>query len=111
MFAIRCQGAVEVIVPNVPLTGEHADELRETIEHCSSNGLPMVVLNLHDVPLIDSDGLESLLDIRDTVRERGGSVKLASLTPLSQDILRITGVAEHFEVFPDDKAAVRSFVQ
>ncbi len=111
MFAIRCQGAVEVIVPNVPLTGEHADELRETVQHCLSDGLPMVVLNLHDVPLIDSAGLESLLDIRDSVHSRGGSVKLAALTPLSQEILRVSGVVEHFEVFPDDKAAVRSFVQ
>lgn len=111
MFAIRCQGAVEVIVPNVPLTGEHADELRETVQHCLSDGLPMVVLNLHDVPLIDSAGLESLLDMRDSVHSRGGTVKLAALTPLSQDILRVSGVGEHFEVFPDDKAAVRSFVQ
>ncbi len=111
MFAIKCQGAVEVIVPNVPLVGESAVELRETVEHCLSDGLPMVVLNLHDVPLIDSVGLESLLDVQDAVRERGGSIKLAALTSLSQDILRVTGVAEQFEIFPDDKAAVRSFVQ
>jgi anti-anti-sigma factor len=111
MFAVKTQGAVEVIVPNVPLKGEYVDELRETVEHCLTDGLPMLVLNLHDVALLDSAGLELLLDIHDQVQNRGGAVKLASLTPLSQDILRLTGVGEHFEIFPDEKAAVRSFVQ
>ena len=111
MFAIKCQGAVEVVVPNVPLTSEHAEELRETVRHCISDGLPMVVISFHDVPLIDSAGLESLLDIRDAVHTRGGSIKLSALSPLTQDILRVSGVGEHFEIYSDDKTAVRSFVQ
>ncbi len=111
MFAVKSQGAVEVIVPNVPLKGDYVGELLETVHHCLADGLPMLVINLHDVPLLDSDGLESLLDVRDVVQKRGGTVRLASLTPLAQDILRVTGVARHFEIFPDEKAAVRSFVQ
>ena len=51
MFAVKSQGAVEVIVPNVPLKGEYVDELRETVQHCLADGIPMLVLNLHDVPL------------------------------------------------------------
>ena len=69
MFAVKSQGAVEVIVPNVPLKGEYVDELRETVQHCLADGLPMLVLNLHDVPLLDSAGLESLLDMRDAGAE------------------------------------------
>ena len=60
---------------------------------------------------MDSAGLESLLDMRDAVEKRGGMVKLASPTPLSQDILRVSGVGHQFEVFVDEKSAVRSFVQ
>jgi anti-anti-sigma factor len=111
MFAIKSQGAVEVIVPNVPLKNEYVPELLETVQHCLPDGLPMLVLNLHDVPLLDSAGLESLLDVRDLVQQRGGAVKLAALTPLAQDILRVSGVARQFEIFADEKAAVRSFVQ
>lgn len=111
MFAVKSQGAVEVIVPNVPLKSEYVQELQETVQHCLSDGLPMLVLNLHDVPLLDSAGLESLLDLRDAVENRGGTVKLAAPTPLAQDILRVSGVGRHFEIFPDEKAAVRSFVQ
>lgn len=111
MYAVKSQGAVEVIVPNVPLKSEYVEELLETVQHCLADGLPMLVLNLHDVPLLDSAGLESLLDIRDIVGQRGGQIKLAALTPLSQDILRVSGLARQFEIFPDEKSAVRSFVQ
>ncbi len=111
MFAVRSQGAVEMIVPTVPLKSENVEELMETVHHCLADGLPMLVLNMHDVALMDSAGLESLLDIRDLVQKRGGTVKLASLTPLCQDILRVSGVGRNFEVFVDEKSAVRSFVQ
>lgn len=111
MFAVKTQGAVEVVVPNVPLKAEYVEELRDTVKHCLADGLPMLVLNLHDVPLVDSAGLESLLDVRDMVQAKGGSVKLASLSPLAQDILRVSGLTRQFEVFADEKAAVRSFVQ
>ena len=111
MFAVKSQGAVEVIVPNVPLKNEYVEELMETVNHCVGDGLPMLVINFHDVPLLDSAGLESLLDVRDLVESRGGAVKLAALTPLAQDIMRVSGVGRHFEVFVDEKTAVRSFVQ
>ncbi len=111
MFTVKAQGAVEVIVPNAPLKGEYVGELLETVEHCLPAGLPMLVLNLHDVPLLDSMGLEALLDVRDLVGQRGGTVKLAGLTPLAHDILRVSGLARQFEIFLDEKAAVRSFVQ
>lgn len=111
MFAVKSQGAVEVVVPNVPLKSDYVDELHETVQHCVNNGIPMLVVNLHDVPLMDSAGLEALLDARDAVERRGGMLKLAGPTPLSQDILRISGVGQQFEVFPDEKSAVRSFVQ
>lgn len=111
MFAKRAQGAVEVITPQVPLKSEHVAEFHDTVEHCLENGVPMLVLDLHEVPLADSEGLESLLDVRERIAERRGAVKLAGLTPLMADILKITGVGEQFEIFDDAKAAVRSFVQ
>ena len=111
MFTVKSQGAVEVIAPNVPLNGEYVEELKETVQQCLGDGLPMLILNLRDVPLLDSAGLESLLDMRDLVEHRGGMMKLALPTPLTQDILRVSGVGRHFEVFPDEKSAVRSFVQ
>ena len=111
MFAVESQGAVDVVRPTVPLNHEHAEELAETIASGLGSGQPMVVVDLGEIPLIDSAGLESLLDGLDAIRSKGGTLKLASATPLCQEILRITTVAEKFEHFPDVKSAVGSFVR
>ena len=70
----------------------------------------MVVLDMSDVPLMDSAGLDALLDISDAVLLKGGAVKLAALTQLCADVLRVTGVAGHFETYKEVKIAVGSFV-
>lgn len=111
MFRVEAQGAVDVVMISAPLNHEHADNLREQVSVEQQSGKPMVVLSLKETPLIDSAGLESLLDIGDLLQQRGGQVKLAAANPLCREILKITGVAEHFELYPDVKGAVGSFVQ
>jgi len=111
MPVVEKQGAVDVIAVEGPLNQENVNSVQETVELCSAEGLPMVVLNMSDVPLMDSAGLELLLDLSDYVHQRGGNIKLAALAPLCRDILHITDVEEHFEVFDEVPTAVRSFVQ
>lgn len=111
MFRVEAQGAVDVIMISAPLNHEHAAELREQIKAEQQSGKPMVVLCMKETPLIDSAGLESLLDVNEHLQQRGGQVKLAAANPLCREILRITGVADHFELYPDVKGAVGSFVQ
>jgi len=111
MFHVESQGAVDVIKPMVPLSQENAGDLMETIEAKLSKGQSMVVLDMNDVPLIDSAGLDSLLDVQQALRSRGGIMKLAGVPQLCQEILRITRVEQQFESYFDAKTAVRSFVQ
>ena len=111
MFAVESQGAVDVVKPNATLNQENAEELTETVQNGLSGGQPMVVVDLSETPLIDSAGLESLLDAYDLVRTKGGTLKLSSATPLCQEILRITAVGERFEQYADVKTAVGSFVR
>jgi len=111
MFSVESQGAVDVVKPRAPLCHDNAGELLETVSTQLSKGQPMVVLDMGDVPLVDSAGLDSLLDVQQSLHSRGGIVKLAGVTQLCQEILRITGVNQQFESHPDVKNAVRSFVQ
>lgn len=104
-------GAIDVIVGDKPLTADNAGSLRQILEQCVHDGQPKLVLDLRDVSLIDSVGLELLLDTRDTCLRRGGTMQLASVSPLCMDILQITGVAESFELFSDSIAAAGSFSQ
>lgn len=111
MFPIETQGAVEVVSPSVPLNTETAEKFAATLLERNYAGQPMVVLDMADIPLLDSAGLEALLKVEQSLRQAGGMLKLAAVSPLCSDILRITGLNQNFEIHHDAKAAVRSFIR
>jgi anti-anti-sigma factor len=111
MFECTKQGAVDVIRAEAPLIGENHQSLREVFDRCGESGQPNVVLEMQDVSLIDSEGLELLLTTLDDFSGRGGVLKLAMPTPLCREILTVTGVARRFELFADVNSAVGSFVR
>ena len=110
MFARSKQGAVDVIAGDGPIKVEFIESLSELFEECLAEGQPRVVMNLENVPLIDSSGLELLLDIQENYQQRGGALKLAAANPLCQEILELTEVNQHVELYPDPSSAVSSFV-
>ena len=111
MFQESRQGAIKVISGSVPLSGDNLQLLKAAAEQSLAGGQPRAVLDLHEVALIDSAGLECLLDVLDLFKGRAGVLKLAAPTPLCADILSVTGVGDYFETFPDVNAAVGSFIQ
>lgn len=111
MFEQTRQGAVRLIQCGAAINREHAEEMAAALDQCLDQGQPRIVLNLQRVPLIDSRGLELLVDYQRDCIDRGGCIKLAAPTSLCQDILKATGVMSHFEVFENDLAAAGSFAQ
>lgn len=111
MFQLSKQGAVAVVSGSEPIKHEQVAELASAIDRVVQGGQPMAVLDLQRTPLIDSAGLESLLDAQDAVERRGGTLKMAAPNELIRDILRVSGVAERFEIFSDVKTAVGSFAR
>lgn len=111
MIATELQGAVTVVCPNESLAGTHAEDLLDAIEACEGRGQPMLVVDLSSVPLVNSEGLSSLLDAHDRIRRRGGVIKLAGPNPLVSEILTATGVSDRYETFPSVQTAVGSFAR
>jgi anti-sigma B factor antagonist len=111
MFQASRQGAVQVISGSAPLSAENLSLAREACEQCFGKGLPRLVFHLEAVPLIDSQGLELLLDLRDRCLQQGGALQLAAPTVLCRDILQATGLASQLAIFDDLNAAVGSFSQ
>jgi anti-anti-sigma factor len=109
MIHHETQGAVDVVQVDGTLNREQSDALAEKFVQIVKEGTPMVVCDLTHVQLIDSEGLEWLLDASDSVTHNGGTMKLAGLSPLLSDILRLTGVSNRFEIFETAKAGVGSF--
>lgn len=111
MFERRRQGAVDVIQGDQPLTAEHLPDLGRLCDESLAAGQPRAVLDLSRVPLFDSAGLEWLLSTQEQFVGRGGAIRLAAPSALCRDILSVTGIDRHFEVFNDCVAAVGSFAR
>jgi anti-anti-sigma factor len=111
MFERTRQGAVEVIRGDQPLSLDYVPKVAELIAGCEQHGQPRVVFDLTDVQLIDSSGLELLLDAQESFTRCGGQMKLVAPKGLCREILGVTGVGRRFEVFGDTSSAVGSFVK
>jgi len=111
MFESSRIGAVSIIRGDEPLNVHTLDQMAALIDECLVSGQPRVVLDLEDMPLIDSAGIALLLDYQDRCSDRGGVMKLAAPNPLCRDILTVTEVLPRFEVLQDCLSAVGSFVQ
>ena len=102
---------MHVVSGNDPLNADRVDSVRALVDECLVSGQPRVVFDLKHVPLIDSAGLELLLDAQDECVRRGGRLQIAGANTLCREILQITDVARHFEMFDDAVAAAGSFAQ
>lgn len=67
-----------------------------------------LVLNMENVPFLDSNAMEYLLDLQDRLAERMGQVKLLRCDENVRKILEITRLESSFEVFTDVHEAVRT---
>jgi anti-anti-sigma factor len=111
MFHRERQGSVDVIRGADALILQHLEQFGQLLQECLQGGQPKAIIDLQQVPLIDSAGLETLLDTRDQFEHVGGAVKLLAPNALCEEILAATGVGERFETFSDIREAVRSFAQ
>jgi anti-anti-sigma factor len=111
MFQQKFQGAVDVISGGDRISGEHVAELSALLEGRVEHGQPQIVLDLQSIVVIDSAGLELLLDFQEKCQRMGGALKLANVGALCREVLKATGVGARFEMFRDSGGAVRSFVQ
>ncbi len=110
MFEQKRQGAIDVIGGGDRISGEHVSELAAVFEECLRRGQPRIVLDLQSIALMDSAGLELLLDTHDECQRLGGAMKLANPGALCSEVFKVTGVGARFEVFGDTGSAVRSFL-
>src|SRR5512133_1801704 len=106
----RVVGDVAIVDVAGKLTLSEGDELlRDKVNSLIQQGQKKILLNLADVPYIDSAGLGEIVRTYTTVSRQGGSLKLLSLTKRIQDLLAITKLLTVFETFDNEKDAVKSF--
>ena len=89
--------------------GEGDELLKDKVNSLLNQGQKKIILNLAEVPYIDSAGLGEIVRTYTTVSRQGGHLKLLSLTKRITDLLSITKLLTVFETFDSENEAVQSF--
>jgi len=106
----RKVGNVTILDLKGKLTLGDGDELLRTkVNGLVQAGVKRIVLNLGEVPYIDSAGLGEVVRTYTTVKKQDGMLKLLNLTKRIQDLLMITKLLTVFDTYDNEPDAVRSF--
>jgi anti-sigma B factor antagonist len=101
---------VDVVSVHGSLLGH--ESRRRLVDHVRAllmEGQGRIVLDLHDVRYVDSEGLGELIECYSAAQGAGGAVKLLGVTDRLEDLLVITKLLNVFECFDTREEAVASF--
>ena len=106
----RIVGDVTILDIDGRLTiGLPAQRLKDKINSLTSEQRVQIVLNLKNVPYIDSSGLGQLVASYGSVVKAGGALKLLNVGSRNNDLLSITRLVTVFESFDTEAEAVQSY--
>lgn len=111
MFEHTKQGAVDIISGDCSIDFSSVKSIQSLANECMAFGQPQLVIDMTNVPLLDSKGLETLLEVHEECTRRGGVVRLAAPSNLCRDILDIGQISSMIEVCPDVTSAVGGFAK
>jgi anti-sigma B factor antagonist len=107
---LRSLGQVKVIKLRGRLNlGDAVDRLRETLDDLIGGGDTRILLELSEVPWIDSSGIGLLVKALTSAKQRGGSMKLLNPSKFTLQTLKMIALLDVFEIFVDQQDAVASF--
>ena len=107
---VRTQEQVKIVKLRGKLNlGSSLDRANETLKDLVNAGESRFLLDLQEVPMIDSSGIGLLVRYLTAAKQHGGSLKLLNPSKFALQTLKLVRVLSLFEVFEDQQAAVASF--
>jgi len=106
---IRTRQFAEVTMVDVGgriVAGEEATLLRDSIRTLLVLGEKNIILNLGDVPYIDSAGIGELASAYVAVKKAGGCLALLNLTRRVREVLEIVHLVTVFQIFESEDDAL-----
>ena len=98
----------------VDLTGDlsanrDGELLTDKVRSLIQQGYLHIVVDLGNVPYMDSSGLGELVQTLATTRKAGGELTLMRVTRRLQDLLAITKLVTVFDTYEDEASALANF--
>lgn len=111
MIQVQRVGIVMVIKPQSALVGECLAACRCQLTECLRSQKSRLIIDLSETTLIQSEGLEFLIESQQACLQHGGRLALTSPTELCADILQISGLKECIAMFNDLRSALGDFAR
>lgn len=84
-------------------------EVRDAVHLALAEGNRNILLVMEGVSALDSAGVGEIVAAHTSVGNRGGSLKLARLSPKVASVLQATRLVGILDVYDDEKEALESF--
>ncbi|MEM7474111.1 MAG: STAS domain-containing protein [Planctomycetota bacterium] len=111
MLAVQTIGSVNVIKVRSSLIGDCVEQCRQRVEDCLKQRKNQLAFDMSESPIVDSDGLEMIVDSQESCLSRGGKLVLIEPQPICKEVLNITGVEDFVAVFDDLRTALKDFAK
>lgn len=89
--------------------GPALDRFNSTLNELLSQGQNKIVLDVEEVPTIDSSGIGMLVRYLTTAKQGGGAIRLLKPSKFTMQTLKMVGLLNLFATFDDLPQAVASF--
>jgi anti-anti-sigma factor len=107
-IAAESYGPAVILNIKGELTSDTLSALKQAVEHqLAAKDVIDLVFNMEQVPFVDSEAMEYMLDLQDRLAERLGQVKLIRPEENVAKILEITRLDSAFETFKDANEAIK----
>ena len=104
------RGPVRVLSLTGAFIGGECDSLDSYVQECIDSDYLKIVIDIGQVPFIDSDGLDKILDVALDLSKRGGDTRVASPNDICNDILTVTRIDSLIQIFDGLEEAVNSLL-
>lgn len=106
----RESGGIHYLKVNGRLTiGDASEHLSDFTQELLQKGARKMVVNLNDIPQIDSSGISSLVKLSISLARQGGGLHLVCQPGRVRDALTVTRLVEAIPTFDSEAAASAGF--
>ncbi len=88
--------------------GDSVSQLKQTIEERLDSGADWLIIDLAEVPMMDSSALGTIIAAFLRLREKNGKLALLNVQKSILEVLAITKLDSLFEVYHDMQTALES---
>ncbi len=107
--ALREENRISIVELKGYLDAHTAPELESTLQKLLAERKFNIIVNCRDLNYISSAGLGVFMAFIEDVRQQKGDIKLSNMSPKVYNVFDLLGFPILYEIFKDEKEAIRKF--